>query len=127
MHYKAGKLLNDILNRTQYLLDVAASTNPDAFLSEIEPHTLAERHFEVIAEAGARSQRIDPKTASRLVSLEDARGLRNFIAHGYDDVEILEGLWSYMTEQAPTLKVECDQLLRQYIDTFGKNPEPSSY
>ena len=72
MHYKAGKLLNDIRQRTQYLLDVAASTNPSAFLSEMEPHTLAERHFEVIAEAGARLQRIDPRTASQLVSLEDA-------------------------------------------------------
>ena len=107
MLYKAGKLLNDVRKRTQYLLDVAASTNASAFLSEIEPHTLAERHFEVIAEAGARLLRVDPKTASRLVSLEDARGLRNFIAHGYDDVEILEGLWSYMTDQAPSLKVEC--------------------
>jgi len=123
MHYKAGKLLNDIRQRTQYLPDVAASTSPNAFLSEIGPHTLAERHFEVIAEAGARLQRIDPRTASRLVSLVDARGLRNFIAHGYDDVEILVGLWSYMTEQAPTLIIECKELLQEYVDTFGANPE----
>ena len=49
--------------------------------------------------------------------------MRNFIAHGYDDVEILAGLWSYMTEQAPTLKVECEDLLSEYVDTFGVNPD----
>jgi uncharacterized protein with HEPN domain len=45
-----------------------------------------ERQFEIIGEALARALDAEPRLAQRIPEASEAIGLRNVIAHGYDEV-----------------------------------------
>lgn len=50
-------------------------------------------------------------------------GLRNLIAHGYDDDITLSRLWGYMQLDVPELLVQIDDLLVEYFDEFGSDAD----
>lgn len=45
-----------------------------------------ERKFEIVGEALTRTLEADPSLAARLPEAREAVGLRNAIAHGYDEI-----------------------------------------
>lgn len=68
-----------------------------------------ERNFEIIGEALKRAMEIDPA-----LSVTDARkiiGMRNIIAHNYDEVEAIN-LWGTVKKNVPVLKAEVEQVLK---------------
>lgn len=123
MHFKAGKPLNDIRRRCEFLVDIKDSVTLDEFKAQLTPLTLAERHLEVVGEAAGRLKRLDPRTAHRVAAVDEAIGLRNLVAHGYDDEEIVERLWTFMLDDVPPLLVQVNELLREYHETYGLNPD----
>lgn len=123
MHYKTGKLLNDIRKRCLLLTDIRDRTTLERFQHDQILHSAAERYFHIIGEATGRLRRLDPDTASRIVGSDQIVGLRNLIAHGYDDDITLSKLWAYMTQNIPDLLVQTEALLTEYVDEFGSDAE----
>lgn len=106
----------------KYLFDIQVSTNSIFdYLGEkrdfvaYEKNKLlrraVEREFEIIGEAMNRILKTDKditiSSAERIVSL------RNFVIHGYDNVDNVI-TWGIISRDLPKLKKEIDKLLKEY-------------
>jgi len=103
----------------KYLLDILESIGAiDTYLSgkrdfkEFEKSPITKdaviRRLEIIGEAMNRILSINPD-----ISISNSRkitGLRNKIAHEYDDISI-ENIWAIIVNHLPVLKKEAEQLL----------------
>lgn len=69
-----------------------------------------ERQFEIIGEALAQFERIDPATARRISDLRGIIGFRNILVHGYaivdDDI-----VWRTVQDDLPRLRAVIENLL----------------
>ena len=61
-----------------------------------------ERKFEILGEALSRLLAIDPSLESALPDARKAIGMRNTLAHGYDDVDP-HTVWSTAIEDIPAM------------------------
>ncbi len=69
------------------------------------------RNLTVIGEAPSRLREFDPVTAHEITDIHQIIGLRNRLAHGYDD-EIDDGLvWESVARSVPVLGNEAATLL----------------
>ncbi len=72
---------------------------------------MVERNLEIIGEALARLRAVDPDTAAKIADVHRIIGLRNRLAHGYDD-EIEDGLvWHAVQASLPVLRADVEPLL----------------
>jgi len=73
-----------------------------------------ERNLEIIGEALSRLRASDPDTAAGITHVHRIIGLRNRLAHGYDD-EIEDALvWRAVQESLPALRAEVEGLLPDF-------------
>ena len=77
-------------------------------------HTPAvERKFEIISEALKQAAAEDPSIQQTITVLPSVIGLRNRIAHDYDQID-QEILWTTIELWLPSLKSQAKHLLDQY-------------
>lgn len=85
MHPKSPKLLDDVVWSRQYIVEDTESEMLDTHLGNRHLRQVVERNLEIIGEALVRPRTTDPDTAVRITDLHRITGLRNRLAHGYDE------------------------------------------
>ncbi len=115
MHPKSLKLLDDIRQACLYIAEDTTGATLESYLTDRRMRQLVERNFVVIGEALMRLRRIDPGTAEGVTDLQRIIGLRNRLAHGYDE-EIDDTLvWRAVQESLPGLQTEVEALRTEEV------------
>lgn len=114
MHPKSPKLLDDVVRSCQYIAEDTESQTLDAYLRNRQVRQAVERNLEIIGEALGRLRAVDPGIANQISDLHRIIGLRNRLAHGYDE-EIDDRLvWHAVQESLPVLRAEAETLLPEF-------------
>ena len=71
---------------------------------------IVERLLEIIGEAVGRAEAVDPVFIANFVEVRAVTGMRNRIAHSYDQLDHTI-LWRAATVSVPLLRAEIEQLL----------------
>jgi uncharacterized protein with HEPN domain len=75
---------------------------------------VVERNPEIIDEALFRLRKTDPVTAASITDVHQIIGLRNRLAHGYDQ-EIDDAIvWRAVQESLPVLRADAEMLLPEF-------------
>jgi len=75
---------------------------------------VVERNLEIIGEALFRLRKTDPVTAASITDVHQIIGLRNRLAHGYDQ-EIDDAIvWRAVQESLPVLRADAEMLLPEF-------------
>jgi len=110
MRRESPKLLEDIRDAAQYIIDRTANDTLDSFRADRDVRQIVERNFEIIGEAVRRLNRVDPPTARRLTGFRKMIDFRNILIHAYDGVDPIR-VWRTIGASLPVLLVEVTQLL----------------
>lgn len=114
MHPKSPKLLDDVVRSCRFIAEDTQGETLDTYLSDRRLRQVVERNLEIIGEALVRLRAADPDTAARITDLYRIIGLRNRLAHGYDE-EIDDTLvWRAVQESLPILRAEAETLLPEF-------------
>ncbi len=70
-----------------------------------------ERNLTIIGEAAIRLREVDPETAANITGIHQLIGLRNRLAHGYDDEVDDRIVWQSVQRSVPVLRDEAETLL----------------
>lgn len=111
MHPKSPRSLDTIARSCRYILEDTADASLSTWLAHRQMRQAVERNLEIIGEALMRLRDIDPKITKRISDVHQIIGLRNRLAHGYEDEIDDELVWITVRESLPTLKQEVDRLL----------------
>ena len=112
MDPKSPKLLEDVADACKFVAGVTAGVTFSDYLSDRLLRQAVERNFEIIGEALLRIERVDPSTAARISDFRGVIGLRNRLAHGYDDIDNPR-IWEIIQAFLPILQRESAQLLQE--------------
>ncbi len=114
------------------LLDVCeAAIELDETLREMSIETylvnrpvrrIVERLLEVIGEAVGRAEAVDPVFVASIVDVRAVTGMRNRIAHGYDQLDHTI-LWRTATVSVPLLRAEIEKLLSIEPEQLHRSPD----
>jgi uncharacterized protein with HEPN domain len=107
---RSPKLLWDIHNAAEWILEWAEGKSVAELLNDDWSRLSVERLLEILGEAARRLRDYDPETADRLDSLNQAIALRNIIAHQYDGIDY-ERIWEIIQQHLPGLREEALALL----------------
>jgi uncharacterized protein with HEPN domain len=103
MPHSIRKLLLDITISCEEIRKFAGDLSFEQFTKNRLLQLALEREFEIIGEALARLERIDPETiAKRIPEYRKIIGFRNILAHGYDIVDEAS-LWDFAKNRVPIL------------------------
>jgi uncharacterized protein with HEPN domain len=104
-------LLEDIVRSCSYIEEDVAGATLETYLQNRQMRQAIERNLEIIGEALGRLRETDPDIAAKISDVHRIIGLRNRLAHGYDD-EIDDALvWRAVVTSLPLLRSEVEQLL----------------
>lgn len=107
-------MANDLLAiRKQCLLILEFTANKTLvdFLQDEMLRAAVERKLEIIGIAGVHIRDVDRDCFDQVGSLQYAIGLRNRLAHGYDDLIDDERIWNVATSSIQTLLAEVESLI----------------
>jgi len=114
MHPKSPKWLDDVARSCRYIAEDTTGATLDADLHQRQMRQAVERNLEIIGEALSRLRKVDPDTAAKISDMHRIIGLRNRLAHGYDD-EIEDALvWRAIQESIPVLQADVERLLPRF-------------
>ena len=93
-----------------WILEETTAMTFDQFKSDRRSQLVIERQFEILGEAARRLAEHDADTAARITGLRRSIGLRNVIAHGYDELDYAR-VWVIIESALPELHdTVCDLL-----------------
>ncbi len=111
MHPKSPKWLDDVARSCRFIAEDTAGATLESYLHHRQMRQVVERNLGIIGEALSRLRAADPATAAKITDVHRIIGLRNRLAHGYDD-EIEDALiWCAVQESLPVLRAEVELLL----------------
>jgi uncharacterized protein with HEPN domain len=111
MHSRSPKLLEDVVRSCHYIAEDTSGATLETYLDQRQMRQAVERNLEIIGEALSRLRAVDPDMAAAITDVQRIIGLRNRLAHGYDD-QIEDALvWRAVQESLPTLQGEVERLL----------------
>ncbi|HEX8341127.1 MAG TPA: HepT-like ribonuclease domain-containing protein [Tepidisphaeraceae bacterium] len=87
MKTPASKLLDDIRNSAEMILQKIAGKSSADFSTDRDLQLIIERLFTILGEAANRLRRHYPDIADRLGGLENPVAFRNFVIHVYDQID----------------------------------------
>lgn len=96
------KLYFDILEAARDIQGFVATHSFATFASDSLVQAAVERKFEIIGEAMNRLAREFPDDAASVPHLREIIGMRNILAHGYDQID-LHVLWSTSQDELTAL------------------------
>jgi uncharacterized protein with HEPN domain len=104
-------LLDDIVRSCEFILEHTSRMSLDEYFQNRLIRYAVERNLTIIGEAAFRLRAADPETANEITDIHQIIGLRNRLAHGYDD-EVDDGLvWQTVQSSVPELRDEVARLL----------------
>lgn len=112
MHPKAPKLLEDIRDAADFVLEVTASQSLESYCENRLLRQAVERNFEIIGEALKRLVRLDAQTATCVGEIPRIVAFRNILRHGYDVLDH-EVVWNVIQNDLPPLLQRATRLLQQ--------------
>ncbi|MBI5761380.1 MAG: DUF86 domain-containing protein [Planctomycetales bacterium] len=111
MTRKTKKLLEDVRMAAEHVLQFASGKSLDDYRSDVMLRSAVERQFEIIGEALARLERLDPSTAAQIKDVREIIAFRNVLAHGYDIID--DGIvWGNIQIEVPDLLQTVVRLLQ---------------
>lgn len=110
MRPSSAKLLEDIREAGQTIVDITSSKELRDYLADKVLRLAVERCFEIIGEALRRLDQHDHETAAKISDSSRIVAFRNVLIHGYSLVKH-DLVWSVVRNQLPTLIVEVKTLL----------------
>jgi uncharacterized protein with HEPN domain len=114
MHPKTPKLLDDVVRSCGYFADDTTGQSLEMYLRNRRMRQVVERNLEIIGEALFRLRKTDPVTAASITDVHQIIGLRNRLAHGYDQ-EIDDAIvWRAVQESLPVLRADAEMLLPEF-------------
>jgi uncharacterized protein with HEPN domain len=104
MPHSVRKLLLDLDLACEETRSFCSGKDLAAFQADRVLQLAVERQFEIIGEALARLERIDPgQLTAKIPEYRQIIGFRNLIAHGYDNIDDA-ALWDFVTNRLPELQ-----------------------
>ena len=110
MNRETAKRLHDALSAGREIQQYAANTTREQFLEDRSLELIFERLFEIVGEAISRAEDEDPSLRQQIPEIGDFIGMRNRIAHGYDEIDN-ELIWSTAIDKVPGLCLTLEQVL----------------
>jgi uncharacterized protein with HEPN domain len=114
MHPRSPKWLDDIRQSCAFILEHTEGASLDDYLSDPLVRHAVERSLTIVGEALVRLRRVDPETAAQITNVHQIIGLRNRLAHGYDDVIDDTLVWKAVRDSIPILHAEAARLLPEF-------------
>ena len=111
MHPKSPKLPDDIVRSCRFIEEDTAGMSLDDYLKSRVVRQAVERNLEIIGEAAIRMRAVDPVTAGEITDIHQIIGLRNRLAHGYNDEIDDRIVWQSVRAAVPVLGSEAAKLL----------------
>ena len=102
MHAKTPKLLEDIRDAAQFIVDLSRGRSLEDYTRDRMLRQTIERNFEIIGEAMNRITKLDPQVAASIGDHSRIIAFRNALAHGYDLIED-DRVWSVVRNGLPML------------------------
>lgn len=96
------KLLHDILDSAEFILDETRNRTLAEYESNRMLRGAVERSFIIIGEAMSRLVRVDAAKAQALGNYPQIIGFRNVVVHGYDVIEDAI-VWGIVQNEIPRL------------------------
>lgn len=110
MQPSSAKLLEDIREAGQTIVEVTTGKTLDDYQSDKVLRLAVERCFEIIGEAIRRLDESDSATAAKITDHRRIIAFRNVLIHGYSLVKH-DLVWSVVANQLPKLVKEAESLL----------------
>ena len=113
MQPRTPKLLEDIRDARQFILDVVTDIAVADFKANRMLCQAVERNFEIIGEAMNRIRKADPSTARDISGYPQIVAFRNVLIHAYDSIDH-DVVWHVIQGNLPGLLGEVEQLLTRH-------------
>jgi uncharacterized protein with HEPN domain len=113
MKRSIAKLLFDAIQAIEAIERFTHGMSFEDYVASEMATAAVERKFEIISEALKQAASEDPSIQQKITVLPSVIGLRNRIAHDYDQVD-QEILWTTIELWLPSLKSQAKDLLDQY-------------
>ena len=110
MRLEAKKLLEDIRQACEYILEFTEGKTLSDYTSDTLLHSGVERQFEIIGEALNRLVKVEPDVANQIHHYRRVISFRNVLIHGYDVVEDAV-VWDVIIDDLPALHNQVRNLL----------------
>lgn len=108
------RAFQDIKTHCQYILEDTREATQETFSNDRQMRQLVERNLEIIGIAAIVIRQENPDILDDVEDLHQAIGLRNRLAHGYDEEINKDILWETIQVSVPNLLVETDRILESY-------------
>ncbi len=112
MNIEIRNHLWDIRNAANLIVDNAAEITFEQYEENEMLRSAVERQFEIIGEATRRLANDDQSVAEKITGYQTIIGLRNRIAHEYDNIAN-QTIWNIIQNNLPTLLAEVTTLLEE--------------
>lgn len=113
MRPETAKLLYDIGQACQLLLQFTEGKNYDDYISDPLLRSGVERQFEIMGEALNKALQKEPGLADKITDHKRIIDFRNFLIHDYASVNDLV-VWGIIEKHLPLLHQEVQELLSKY-------------
>lgn len=110
MRLETAKSLHDILSACQKIEAFTARSSREQYSDDEALQFIVERLLMTVGEATSRISHSDPEIANLIPEHQRIIGLRNRIAHEYDEIDN-DIIWDIAVTRAPTLRVTVAALL----------------
>ncbi len=113
MHERTAKRLHDAMIAAQHIQQFIAGRTFPEFLNDVYFRSAVERQFEILSESLKAAASREPELDDLFPELHAIVGLRNRIAHSYDELEE-KTLWDAATFDIPTLVPRLETALGEF-------------
>lgn len=115
MHPRSTEWLNEALYSARYIQSRAANRTHGDYLGDEDLRSIVERKFEIIGGNLARIRDHDSGTLWQIAGAHQIIGLRNLLAHAYQDIDN-DRIWSFIQTSLPVLIADVERLLDRHTD-----------
>jgi uncharacterized protein with HEPN domain len=112
MRHRTPKLLEDIRDAAQFVVDETAGETFDSYCANRRLRQAVERNLEIIGEAMIRLSQANPTAAGSITARSQIIAFRNILIHGCDVLDQAK-IWTVVRDSLPVLRTEIARLLSE--------------